>query len=522
MRMRDKQLRTRRLPPPPSQARNLSPARQRAQSRRLRRGRTSTFRALVGWFLLGVLGAVLFVAILSPLIIRSLPPRVIARLSGTPLNFITCLHPDFCKGEAAALPTVSAVADAASLLGQDATPTADAPTLPVAVAPTEAGGDWTVSTNAPTATLIPTDPPPTAAPLDTSASGSGEASAAQSDDATPTAVIAATPTPTVAVEVAAADLPYESRLSGFRWVAQSWNNCGPATLAMDLNSYGWNGTQQTAASYLKPDPEDKNVTPGQMAVFVNEQVPGLNAVYRYAGSIDLVKRLIVAGFPVLIETGFEPDGEEWMGHYRLIVGYSDLEASFYIFDAYLGVGENKQGRVETYDSVDKFWRHFHRVYVVVYRPDQEAQLKQVLGADWDPASNAQNALAVAQREAQMYPDDEFAWFNLGTSYVLLGDYESAARAYDVARNTTRGLPWRMLWYQFGPFEAYLHTGRLADVEALASVNLANTQYVEETYYYQGMVYLQRGETDQAVQKFQEALRHNRNFAPAAEALAQIR
>lgn len=518
--MRDKRLRTRRLPPPP-QARQLGPARQRVLSRRRRRGRTSTFRALVGWFLLGMLGAVLFVAILSPLIIRSLPPRIIARLSGTPLDFVTCIHPDFCKGEAEALPTVSAVIDASSLLGDDATPTQPDATLAVMVmtntpdsAQPDEADDWTVSTAVPTATLIPTDPPapPTEAP-----NTGGSEEVAQS----PTEVVAFTPTPSSAVEVASAGVPYETRLSGLTWVGQSWNNCGPATLTMGLNFFGWAGNQKTAATYLKPDAEDKNVSPDQMVQFVNEQVPGLQAIRRYAGNIDLIKRLIVAGFPVLIETGFEPDGEEWMGHYRLITGYSDLEASFYLFDSYLGAGENKQGRVETYDSVDKFWRHFHRVYVVVYRPEQKAKLQGVLGPDWDPQVNIQNALALAQREAQLYPDDEFAWFNLGTSYVLLGDYESAARAYDLARNTTEGLPWRMLWYQFGPFEAYLNMGRLADVEALADVNLANTPYVEETYYYQGLVQLQRGNTDEAAKKFQEALRHNRNFTPAATALAEI-
>ncbi len=326
------------------------------------------------------------------------------------------------------------------------------------------------------------------------------------------------------MEVAAAapvELPVTNRLESFTRIAQTWNNCGPATLTMLLNFWGWGGSQKTAAATLKPDAEDKNVSPDQMVAFVNDEIAGLQAVVRYGGTLELLKRLLVAGFPVIIETGFEPDGEEWMGHYRLLVGYSDLEASFYVYDSFLGDGENHQGRVEDYESIDTFWQHFNRIYLVIYRPDQEAQLADILGESWDVEANARRALQTAQREAQMDPGNPFAWFNLGTSFVLLGDYEKAATAYDQARYI--GLPWRMLWYQFGPYEAYLNTDppRLEDVEALAKASLSTTQYVEETYYYLGMVHMMRGEDEEAASQFHTALRHNRNFTPAATALAQV-
>ena len=65
-------------------------------------------------------------------------------------------------------------------------------------------------------------------------------------------------------------------------------------------------------------------------------------------------------------------------------------------------------------------------------------------------------------------------------------YEGAAAAFDEARRL--GLPPRMLWYQFAPYEAYLAVGRHADVLALAEATLGNQggQNVEETYYYQGL------------------------------------
>jgi tetratricopeptide (TPR) repeat protein len=80
-------------------------------------------------------------------------------------------------------------------------------------------------------------------------------------------------------------------------------------------------------------------------------------------------------------------------------------------------------------------------------------------------------------------NDPFAWFNLGTSYVAVQDWPNAAAAYDHARQL--GLPWRMTWYQFGWFDAYLRTGRYDDVLALADATIKVTPNIEEMFYYKG-------------------------------------
>ena len=56
-------------------------------------------------------------------------------------------------------------------------------------------------------------------------------------------------------------------------------------------------------------------------------------------------------------------------------------------------------------------------------------------------------------------DQFFAWFNRGTNLMELQDYIGAAAAYDEAFNIYSGLdpetrPWRLLWYQTGPYWAY--------------------------------------------------------------------
>ena len=68
------------------------------------------------------------------------------------------------------------------------------------------------------------------------------------------------------------------------------------------------------------------------------------------------------------------------------------------------------------------------------------------------------------------PKDPFAWFNLGTDYVALGDFEAAAQGLRHGRGGSK-LPWRMLWYQFGPFQAYYEVGRHEEVIALADATI---------------------------------------------------
>ena len=62
----------------------------------------------------------------------------------------------------------------------------------------------------------------------------------------------------------------------------------------------------------------------------------------------------------------------------------------------------------------------------------------------------QASLAQAQADAARDANNAFYWFNLGATYNALGEYDKAATAFDQA--LALGLPWRMLWYQFGPYE----------------------------------------------------------------------
>ena len=130
----------------------------------------------------------------------------------------------------------------------------------------------------------------------------------------------------------------------------------------------------------------------------------------------------------------------------------------------------------------------------------------------DVSTNYSNALAVVRAELDQNPGDAFGWFNLGSSLNGVGRYGDAATAFDQARAI--GLEWRMLWYQFGPYEAYYQAGRYDDVDALAIETLTNNVYAEEAYYYRGLVAAVRGEIGNARYFFNLALLYNKNYEAA--------
>ncbi|MBL8156666.1 MAG: tetratricopeptide repeat protein [Anaerolineae bacterium] len=314
--------------------------------------------------------------------------------------------------------------------------------------------------------------------------------------------------------------PSAHRLYGITAVKQGWNNCGPANITMALSYYGWKQDQEVAVSYLKPDREDKNVNPWELVDFVRSQ-SGVLALTRIGGDMELLKQIISNGFPVVIETGYLYEGSDWLGHYQTVVGYDDALRVFYIYDSYLGAGENGSGIPESYEDFDRYWQNFNRTFVVLYRAEEEITIRTLLGDRADVTRAAEIALQTAQEEARANPQNAFAWFNLGSSFAALGEYEKAASAFDKARQLGT-LPWRITLYQFGPFESYYNVGRYDDIVFLVDSNFNNGgQYVEEIWYWQGKVLAARGETAQAASSFRQALQRHPGFAAAAEALKSL-
>ena len=288
---------------------------------------------------------------------------------------------------------------------------------------------------------------------------------------------------------------------------------------MALSYYGWRRDQAFAAERLKPNREDKNVSPEELASFVEEE-SNVKAIVRMGGTLDLLKLLVANEFPVVIETGAMFEAYDWIGHYRALVAYDEVYDVFFFFDSFLGVGDGAQGVSISYADVDTHWQAFNRTFIVVYEPQREALLRELMGSYWNETDAAMIAFETAQLEARRQPQNAFAWFNMGTSLVALERYQEAATAFDQA-NRTGQLPWRMHWYQYGAFAAYFHVGRYDDVMSLVRINQNNARELEETYYWQGRVQEARGNPQGAAASYRRALAYNRHFDASRQALAAL-
>ncbi|MAT97861.1 MAG: hypothetical protein CL608_12010 [Anaerolineaceae bacterium] len=435
---------------------------------------------IIGIFVL--LGVAIFA---FPALLRAIPPRYAARWLPEPL--LNIASP---QQEVAILPTIAQPLDINSLLAE---PTALSAPIVEVIQPTAASpAVETAAVPEPTASVQPT--------------------------ATPSPVPTATVVP----------IPVEARLEGVQHQFQEWNNCGPATLAMTLSYFDLFLTQSDTAAVLKPNPEDRNVSPHEMAAFVNEETP-YQAINRVNGRIDMLKQFVANGIPVIVEIGIEPPGEfrwlGWYGHYLLVVAYDDANEQFFVYDSWFGTSDvplenaDRNGRNLSYAEVETYWPQFNRSYVAVYRPEQAETVARIIGEAMDDAAMWQNSLVQAQADAASDPENAFFWFNLGTSYNANGEYERASSAFDQARAI--GLPWRMLWYQFGPYEAYYEVGRYEDVILLADVTLKDRPYFEESFYYKGLALAATGETAAAEENLEKAATFNPNFDPAVVALAEL-
>jgi hypothetical protein len=254
----------------------------------------------------------------------------------------------------------------------------------------------------------------------------------------PTATIAPTATP----QPSPTPIPGKVDLPAPLWELQGANNCGPATLALYLRFYNWEGSQEDIAQVVKPLPEDRNVNPEELVQFVRTHDGWLNAEFRVGGDLKLLKQLIAAGFPVMIEESFYfetpywPNDDLWAAHYLLLTGYDETAQTFTGQDSFHGPNQ-----VMSASMLDSYWQIFNRVYLLVYPPAQETALNSILGDNVDPDLNRQHALEVSQVETQSQPNNAYTWFNLGSNLVYFERYGEAATAYDKAPTSEEALLW---------------------------------------------------------------------------------
>jgi len=315
---------------------------------------------------------------------------------------------------------------------------------------------------------------------------------------------------------------------------------------MALNFVGWDGNRDTVARSIKPgvqDPKldfiqqgrsDVNVMPVEMVDFVNEETE-FRALSRYGGDIELAKRLLAAGFPFIAEKGYyEKDytGKiAWLGHYQFVTGYDDAKGVLIVQDTW-NDGPNFPIAYEEF-TASEAWLSFNNIFIVVYKPEQEAELLRALGPYADDTWATRRALEIAEEAIATHSgiDQYFAWFAKGMSHVELFEHADAAAAFDQAFAIYNDLgkddkqrPYRMMWYQTGPYKAYFYSGRYQDVIDLANITLTDTiskPTLEESIYWRAQAKYMIGDTPGAIADYREALRLHPNWSPAIQALQDL-
>jgi hypothetical protein len=368
---------------------------------------------------------------------------------------------------------------------------------------------------------------------------SGTMSAMQTQ---PTAKATSTPRPgpTSIPTITVTPLPATVMLSGIKYEHQHGrlNYCGPANFSMALTFWGWDGNRDVIGKAVKPTDKDKNVMPYELQDYISDNVPGMTSVVRNGGDIDMLKHMVSEGFPVVVEKGIyelDVNGKYgWMGHYAFVTGYDAANDLIIYQDTYqpAGAPPGPNRKIE-YETFLEGWRAFNYVFIVVYPVDKQNQVMTLLGPLADEQWANQHALDVAKNEAQTLTgiDRFFAWFNAGTSHVALFQYADAAIAYDYAFSLYADLgtndsirPYRMMWYQTGPYKAYFYTDRFADVINLADTTLNDTisePVLEESLYWRGQAYYMAGKTDLAVKDYRAALKVHPKWIPATQALQDL-
>jgi len=183
-----------------------------------------------------------------------------------------------------------------------------------------------------------------------------------------------------------------------------------------------------------------------------------------------------------------------------------------------------------YQDLESYWRAFNFTYLVIYSPERREEVMSILGSHADEEYNYRDAAQKASDDIYILTgrDQFFAWFNRGTNLVRLQDYAGAAAAYDDAFAlypdiAKKERPWRMMWYQTGPYWAYYYTGRYGDVFKLSTTTLdaMSEPVLEESYYWRALAREALGDTEGAIKDLRSALKYQPGFEPALTQLQQL-
>ena len=292
-------------------------------------------------------------------------------------------------------------------------------------------------------------------------------------------------------------------------IFQTFNNCGPAAFSMALRFYGITESQATLGQALRPyqvpsgDNDDKSVTLEEMAEKSKEY--GFTPIHRPMGNPDLIKKFIANDMPVIARTWTKPN--EDIGHYRVIKGYDETLGIFIQDDSL----QNKNLEY-SYSDFNEIWKKFNYEYLVLVPKDRVQIANAILGEYTDVKVAWQDAVKNSENQLRSDSNDIYARFNLSVALFNVGDYRRSVEEFEKVQNL---LPFRTLWYQIEPIQAYFELGNYDRVFEITNKVLNNyNRAFSELYILRGKIYQKQGKTALVRAEFEKAVFYNGNLAEA--------
>lgn len=314
-------------------------------------------------------------------------------------------------------------------------------------------------------------------------------------------------------------------LEPMAWEAQTWNNCAPVSALMALSYYGVKVSQPEAGKALRPNGGDQNSPIGDKHVEPNElvtylQSKGLKTIIRENGSLDQIRALLSAGVPVIMQQWLK-EGDD-IAHYRVVRGY-DVATNVLIFNDSM---DRKPNTVVSTADEEKLWKAFDRRYLPVYRANQEATVKAILGVDASEQTNLNRALEAARKYSETNPADVDAWRNLGFLLYTKGDYQGALKVWEqklspLLASSDNGPYNRFLWYQLWPVISYNKVGNYQQVLKMAPNEIEKAKVYSEVRYEYAVALLNTGRKQEAITQLKQAVLDDQNYQPVKTLLGKL-
>jgi len=119
-------------------------------------------------------------------------------------------------------------------------------------------------------------------------------------------------------------------------------------------------------------------------------------VIRYAGDAELLRALVAAGSPVVVQQ--QRRGSDG-AHFRTVNGYS--AGLCLISDPLLSPALRPSA-----DRLAELWAYHNGAYLVAFPPAKAADVQRILGSDYSAAANWQHLQAHGAQDVKARPQDQ--------------------------------------------------------------------------------------------------------------------